>query len=67
MSYEEFLDRIARHCRHPEKTDPELERMKNADFLTWARHFLPHYFPLPPSEMHLWLASQLDRISTRAH
>jgi len=63
MSYEEFLDRMHRHVRHPEEIDPELERMKNADLLTWSRYFLPHQFPLPPSKMHIWLASQLDRIS----
>jgi len=67
MSYEEFLDRIARHCRHPEQTDPEIDRIKNADLLTWSRHFLPHYFPLPPSAMHIWLASQLDKISANPY
>jgi hypothetical protein len=65
MSHEEFLERLHAHYRYPEKLDPELERMKNADFLTWARYFLPHYFPLRPSEMHLWLAHHLDQISTR--
>lgn len=41
-----------------------LARLKSLDFLAWSRRFLPHYFPLPPSAMHLWLATHLDRISS---
>jgi hypothetical protein len=47
------------------KIDPELESIKNADLLTWTKHFLPHYCTKPFSEMHRWLASELDKISTR--
>ena len=67
MSYDEFLDRLARYCRHPEKIDPELQRIKNADLLTWSRYFLPHYFQLTPNEMHIWLAHHLDQISGIHH
>jgi len=63
MSIEEFLERLEHHRRHPEKIDPELERIKNADLLTWSRYFLPDHFTLPPSAMHIWLAQQLDQIS----
>jgi predicted phage terminase large subunit-like protein len=47
-----FLDRGQSHTQ-----------LHNLDLLTWSRRFLPHYFPLPPSAMHLWLATHLDRIS----
>lgn len=29
--------------------------------LDWGRRFLPHYFTLPPSALHTWLAAELDR------
>jgi hypothetical protein len=51
------------HRRASDKRDPELEKIMNADLLTWSRYFLPHHFTLPPSAMHIWLAQQLDRIS----
>src|SRR5262245_49108124 len=44
--------------------NPRLAHLRNLDLLTWSRHFLPHYFPIPPSAMHIWLAAQLDRISS---
>ena len=30
------------------------------DLLAWGRKYLPEYFGRPPSNMHLWLAEQLD-------
>ena len=51
-----FLDRRQSHSQ-----------LRNLDLLTWSRHFLPHYFPLPPSAMHIWLASQLDKISANPY
>lgn len=32
-----------------------------ADLLQWSQTFLPNHFTRPPSEMHRWLAFQLDR------
>jgi predicted phage terminase large subunit-like protein len=32
----------------------------DADLLTWGRTFLSEHFRLPPSQMHRWLAEQLD-------
>ncbi len=33
------------------------------DLLAWSQYFLPDHFRLPPSQMHCWLASQLDAMS----
>jgi predicted phage terminase large subunit-like protein len=49
--------------RTSDSEDPRIAKLKNADLLTWSRHFLPHHFTLPPSRMHVWLASHLDSIS----
>jgi hypothetical protein len=63
---EQLKEMLLRGCRHKvPKADPDLEAIKNADLLTWSKHFLPHYFTKPPSEMHKWLAGQLDKISAR--
>ncbi|MDO4587371.1 MAG: phage terminase large subunit [Planctomycetia bacterium] len=32
----------------------------NEPLLDWAKKFLPNYFTLEPSEMHYWLANELD-------
>lgn len=37
------------------------ERLER-DFFGWCRHYLPHYFVLPPSKMHRELASDFLRI-----
>jgi hypothetical protein len=60
---DQLKEMLLRGCRtHVPETDPNLEAMKNADLFTWSKHFLPHYFTKPPSAMHKWLASQLDKI-----
>jgi len=62
---EQLKEMLLRGCRsHVPDPDPDIEAIKNSDLLTWAKHFLPHYFTKPPSEMHVWLASQLDKISS---
>jgi predicted phage terminase large subunit-like protein len=35
-----------------------------SDLLAWSRAFLPEHFRLPPSQMHRWLADQLDNMQT---
>jgi predicted phage terminase large subunit-like protein len=32
---------------------------------TWAREYVPAYFPLPPSAFHVWLTTALDALHTR--
>jgi len=33
------------------------------DLLGWARRYLPHHFTRPASQMHRWLARQLDQMA----
>jgi predicted phage terminase large subunit-like protein len=53
---------VERICRHSpaalgyRRAGPEL------DLLAWGRWMLPAYFRLPPSKMHRWLGSELDRM-----
>jgi len=48
-----------RHQRTRQVVDQSL------DLLSWGRKFLPEHFVLPPSQMHLWLADELDRMHRR--
>lgn len=35
-------------------------RAAGDDLLAWGRRYLPDYFVLPPSELHRWLAAELE-------
>lgn len=39
-------------------------RHASRTLLEWGRHYLSGYFRRPPSEMHVWLAERLDRMTT---
>jgi len=39
-----------------------LSGRQSVDLLDWARRYLPHHFTRPASDMHRWLARQLDQM-----
>jgi hypothetical protein len=59
---------IARQFRNAVATAHGNARRRDASvpttrLLDWSRKHLPHYFRLPPSRMHTWLAARLDQLS----
>jgi len=41
-----------------------LSEQRTNNLLAWGRKYLPDHFSLPPSDMHRWLAEQLDASHT---
>jgi hypothetical protein len=44
----------------PDGRPEDRVKWRDADLLTWSRHFLPSHFAKPASEMHVWIGEKLD-------
>lgn len=44
---------------------PSHKRLQHVGLLEWGRRYLPAHFSKPPSEMHRWLAAELDGFANR--
>ena len=53
---------VARHChgRAQRRSEPAVKRGTNVICWRWGAKYLPEHFSRPPSNMHRWLAGQLD-------
>jgi predicted phage terminase large subunit-like protein len=59
---------IERFVEALRRRNPDVGAPRTPDLLLteWGKRYLPNYFQLPPSAMHLWLSGELDRCrSTR--
>ncbi len=56
---------LALHLRACVARRVRCEGSDRQPLLDWGRRYLPHYLQKPPSGMHVWLADQLDAITTQ--
>jgi predicted phage terminase large subunit-like protein len=65
LIWRQHVDRFfGRARKHQQQRSPADAPINNADILDWGLTFLPDHFRLPPSQMHRWLAEQLDAMPT---